>query len=243
MALEMQKLQKEHGFNPILGCLPMLAQIPVFLGLYHVLRSFKPDPGRLRAAAAVSGAQPVVGQLRVQRHRRRPLPGCQSVRRTHRRLHDTVQWLGRLHRIQPGRGHRGVASADAAGGYRHVLQQPGLGGTAESGGRGQPADRDDEQACAVRLPARCGCGADRFLPIAIIIYWVSNNIWTFGQQHYVFGRIEKEEEAKKEEALARRAANAPAPGAKPTKPKKGAPRGHQWLGCRVRRWPRRGCHR
>ena len=62
-----------------------------------------------------------------------------------------------------------------------------------------------------------------FLPIAIIIYWVSNNIWTFGQQHYVFGRIEKEEEAKKEEALARRAANAPAPGAKPTKPKKGAP--------------------
>ncbi|HEU4360021.1 MAG TPA: membrane protein insertase YidC, partial [Mycobacterium sp.] len=40
MALEMQKLQREHGFNPILGCLPMLAQIPVFLGLFHVLRSF-----------------------------------------------------------------------------------------------------------------------------------------------------------------------------------------------------------
>lgn len=40
MALEMQKLQREHGFNPILGCLPMLAQIPVFLGLYHVLMSF-----------------------------------------------------------------------------------------------------------------------------------------------------------------------------------------------------------
>ena len=40
MALEMQKLQREHGFNPILGCLPMLAQLPVFLGLYHVLRCF-----------------------------------------------------------------------------------------------------------------------------------------------------------------------------------------------------------
>src|ERR1700744_801205 len=40
MALEMQKLQREHGFNPILGCLPMLAQIPVFIGLFHVLRSF-----------------------------------------------------------------------------------------------------------------------------------------------------------------------------------------------------------
>src|SRR6201989_245549 len=40
MAMEMQKLQKEHGFNPILGCLPMLAQVPLFLGVYHVLRSF-----------------------------------------------------------------------------------------------------------------------------------------------------------------------------------------------------------
>ena len=36
-----------------------------------------------------------------------------------------------------------------------------------------------------------------FLPLAIILYWVANNIWTFGQQHYVFGKIEKEEEAKK----------------------------------------------
>src|SRR6185312_10239221 len=47
-----------------------------------------------------------------------------------------------------------------------------------------------------------------FLPLAIIIYWLSNNIWTYGQQHYVFGMIEKEEEAKKAEALERRSANA-----------------------------------
>ncbi|HLS78537.1 MAG TPA: membrane protein insertase YidC, partial [Nocardia sp.] len=40
MALEMQKLQKENGFNPLMGCLPILAQVPVFLGLFHVLRSF-----------------------------------------------------------------------------------------------------------------------------------------------------------------------------------------------------------
>jgi YidC/Oxa1 family membrane protein insertase len=62
-----------------------------------------------------------------------------------------------------------------------------------------------------------------FLPIAIIIYWVSNNIWTFGQQHLVFGKIEKEEEAQKQEELVRRSANAPAPGAKPQKGRKGVP--------------------
>ena len=54
-----------------------------------------------------------------------------------------------------------------------------------------------------------------FLPLAIILYWFANNIWTFGQQHYVFGMIEREDEAKKHEAIERRAANAPAPGAKP----------------------------
>ena len=60
-----------------------------------------------------------------------------------------------------------------------------------------------------------------FLPLAIILYWFANNIWTFGQQHYVFGRIEKEEEAKKLEAMERRAANAPPPGAKPKRARKG----------------------
>ena len=47
-----------------------------------------------------------------------------------------------------------------------------------------------------------------FLPLAIILYWFANNIWTFGQQHYVFGKIEKEEEAKKRRRMERRAANA-----------------------------------
>ncbi|HWS94335.1 MAG TPA: YidC/Oxa1 family membrane protein insertase, partial [Mycobacterium sp.] len=62
-----------------------------------------------------------------------------------------------------------------------------------------------------------------FLPLAIILYWFSNNIWTFGQQHYVFGMIEKEEEAKRQEAIQRRAANAPAPGAKPKRNPKAGP--------------------
>jgi YidC/Oxa1 family membrane protein insertase len=34
---QLRKLQEE-GYNPFAGCLPMSVQIPVFLGLYHVLR-------------------------------------------------------------------------------------------------------------------------------------------------------------------------------------------------------------
>lgn len=44
-ALEMRKLQKEMGVNPLASCLPMLVQIPIFIGLFHVLRSFNRTGG------------------------------------------------------------------------------------------------------------------------------------------------------------------------------------------------------
>src|SRR3546814_9592540 len=63
-----------------------------------------------------------------------------------------------------------------------------------------------------------------FLPIAILLYWVSNNIWTYGQQHLVFHKIDAEEEAKKQEAITRRNDNSPKPGARPDhSKKKGSP--------------------
>lgn len=34
---EVSKLYKEHGVNPLAGCLPLLLQIPVFISLYQVL--------------------------------------------------------------------------------------------------------------------------------------------------------------------------------------------------------------
>ena len=36
---EMMALYKKHGVNPMGGCLPMLIQLPVFLGLYNALNN------------------------------------------------------------------------------------------------------------------------------------------------------------------------------------------------------------
>lgn len=44
-AKEMQALYADAGVNPLAGCLPLLVQIPVFLGLYYVLLNFSP-PGK-----------------------------------------------------------------------------------------------------------------------------------------------------------------------------------------------------
>jgi YidC/Oxa1 family membrane protein insertase len=42
---QMMKFQQEEGFNPLAGCLPMFLQIPVFIGLYHVLRHLSNSVG------------------------------------------------------------------------------------------------------------------------------------------------------------------------------------------------------
>ena len=47
---QMMKLQQEEGFNPLTGCLPMFLQIPVFLGLYHVLRHLSNSSPRSRGS-------------------------------------------------------------------------------------------------------------------------------------------------------------------------------------------------
>jgi YidC/Oxa1 family membrane protein insertase len=46
---ELMKFYREHNINPAASCLPLAAQIPVFIGLYYTLRAFakNPPPGNL----------------------------------------------------------------------------------------------------------------------------------------------------------------------------------------------------
>src|SRR5581483_6370975 len=40
---EMMKLYREHGANPLSGCLPLIVQMPVFFALFHTLNGFHPQ--------------------------------------------------------------------------------------------------------------------------------------------------------------------------------------------------------
>ncbi|HEY7054499.1 MAG TPA: membrane protein insertase YidC [Mycobacterium sp.] len=223
LALEMQKLQREHGVNPVLGCLPMLAQIPVFLGLYHVLMSFNRTQhgiGRLglsveenRSLGNYVFSAKDVGNFLDANFFGAPI----GASMTQQSGLDAFTHFDRVAVIAVG-----VPLMVLAGIATHMNSRASVA-------RQSPeAAANPQTAIMNRLalyifPLGVVVGGP-FLPLAIILYWFSNNIWTFGQQHYVFGMIAKEEEAKKEEAIARRAANAPAPGAKPTRPpKKPAP--------------------
>jgi YidC/Oxa1 family membrane protein insertase len=215
MALEMQKLQREHGFNPILGCLPMLAQIPVFLGLYHVLRCFN------RTSTGI-------GQLGLSPERNRELGNYVFSVADVGHFLDANLFGAPLGATMTQRGASLAAFSEfsrpavVAVGFPVMI----LAGVATyfnsraSVARQSPEAAANPQTAMMNklalyvFPLGVVVGGP-FLPLAIIFYWFANNIWTFGQQHYVFGMIEKEEEEKKREALERRAANAPAPGAKP----------------------------
>jgi len=222
MALEMQKLQREHGFNPILGCLPMLAQIPVFLGLYHVLRSFnRTQSGFGMRAMSVDANRATpnyifsakdVGHFLDANLFGAPIGASMTQRGGLEAFTDHGAFS------RPAVIAVGVPVMILAGIATYFNSRASVARQSPEAAANPQTAMMNKLALYV-FPLGVVVGGP-FLPLAIILYWFSNNIWTFGQQHYVFGMIEKEDEAKKQEAIARRAANAPAPGAKPKRPTK-----------------------
>jgi YidC/Oxa1 family membrane protein insertase len=222
LALEMQKLQREHGFNPILGCLPMLAQIPVFLGLYHVLRSFNRTTGGIGLQQMSVAQNKLIGNyffdpIDVQHFLRANLFGAPiGASMTQRGGLDAFEHFDRTAVILVGVPVMFLAGAATYFNSRASVARQ----SPEAAANPQTAMMN--KLALYFFPLGVVVGGP-FLPLAIILYWFANNIWTFGQQHYVFGMIEKEDEAKKQETLQRRAANAPAPGVKPKRSAKTAP--------------------
>jgi YidC/Oxa1 family membrane protein insertase len=214
MALEMQKLQREHGFNPILGCLPMLAQIPVFLGLYHVLRSFNRTTGGFgqphmsvaqnRATGNYVFSPADVGHFLDANLWGAPIGAFMTQ---HAGL-DAFTHFSRPAVIAVGAPVMILAGIATYFNSRASVARQ----SPEAAANPQTAMMNKLALYVFPLGVVVG---GPFLPLAIILYWFSNNIWTFAQQHYVFGMIEKEDEAKRQEVIQRRASNAPAPGAKP----------------------------
>lgn len=227
-ALELQKLQREHGFNPVLGCLPMLLQIPVFIGLYHVLHSFN------RTAGGFGRVNLSVEETRTIPNYFFPAEDVQSfldARFFGAPLSSYITgaeraWTAFMPLGEPINFTRGniiwvaiplmLISSIAT----HMNSRASIA-------RQSPESLDNPQTAIMNklalyvFPLGVLVGG-LFLPIAILIYFVANNIWTYFQQHVVFGKMSREEEAKKQEQVAKAAANAPKPGQRPKRKAGGA---------------------
>jgi YidC/Oxa1 family membrane protein insertase len=205
-AQEMQKLQREHGVNPLGGCLPMVLQIPVFLGLNHVLRSFRP------------------GTSEVYFFKAGDVHSYLDAKLFDAHLGDAVLGVGSLGG-SPG-WHWGVAPVAiplmiAAAIATHftarlsVQRQAALGTPAT----GQTAMMNKLTLYIFPLGVLIFGGG---FPVGLLLYWLSNNGWTLAQQHFVFKRMDREDEVQKEQAVQTRQALAPKPGQKPVVKRRGA---------------------
>ena len=207
LAQEMQKLQSEHGVNPLGGCLPILIQIPVFIGLFHVLREFK--PGKTSNYFFSAGE--------VQSFLQADLFGTKlSAYIT--LAQDQLAALGttRVATAIVAIPFMIVASIATHITARHSVERQSAAAAAN------PQAAIMNKLTLYIFPIGVLVGGP-FFPIAILIYWLSNNLWTLGQQWIVYRKIDEEETAKKEEAVAQRQALAPRPGQKPVTPKKRKP--------------------
>ena len=213
MAAEMQKLQSQHGVNPLGGCLPVLVQIPVFIGLFQVLRSFNRDfltpEQNEQIGNYVFSAADVRSFLDADLF---GVPLSSYITESA----ELLARYGDLSRWQIAAV--AVPLTIVAGILTHLTAK-------HSVQRQNPAQAANPQAELMNklmvylFPLGVVAGGP-FFPVAILIYWLSNNLWTLAQQRWVYSRIDVEEAEKKETAIAQRQSLAPRPGQKPVRPKK-----------------------
>ncbi|WP_127784539.1 membrane protein insertase YidC [Rhodococcus sp. X156] len=225
LALEMQKLQKEHGFNPVAGCLPVLLQAPVFIGLFHVLRSFN-RTGSQAQIPFLSPTEPMSVEQNAQTANY--VFSADEVRSfLDAKLFGAPlsSFLTQTDAQLEAFGDVNKVAIAAVAIPLMVIAAVATHFTARASvARQSAAAAANPQSAMMNklvlwvFPLFVLVGGP-FLPVAILIYWLSNNAWTLVQQHYVFGKIAAEDEAKKREAIERRGSNAPRPGARPNKPK------------------------
>lgn len=189
LSQEMQKLQLEQGFNPVSGCLPMLVQIPVFLGLFQVLNGFRP------------GAQGnfVFNAADVSSFVRADLFGAKLSNT----ISQSPEQLAAFETNRTAMLMVGVPLMIAAAIATHFTARHSVERqTADAVANPNAATMNQLTMWGFPMFAIIG---GPFLPLAILIYWLTNNFWTLGQQRVVYRKIDRAE------ALA--AANPPA---KPT---------------------------
>jgi YidC/Oxa1 family membrane protein insertase len=207
LAAEMQKLQSQQGVNPLGGCLPVLVQVPVFIGLFHVLREFK--PGKTENY--------IFGAREVESFNEASLFGAKLGAW----VTQGAEELARLGTSIPQMLVVMIPLMIAAGVFTHITARHSVARQTEAQ-LANPQSAIMNKLMLYVFPIGVVVGAP-FLPLAVLLYWVANNLWTLGQQYVVYRRIDAEESEKKAQVVAERQARAPKPGQKPVRPE-AAPR-------------------
>jgi YidC/Oxa1 family membrane protein insertase len=210
MQRQMMAFQQEHGFNPVAGCLPMFAQLPVFYALYHTLRhlansvyscdhalkdthlslyGFTPTETCNAAKSNLFGA-PLAGRLTDSQHQIQALGGTQGT---------TVSVILVLVLI----------SATATFMTQRLVRA------------GNPVTAEGTAATVQRLMMYLiplgTLGSGLFFPLGVLLYWFTSNTWTMCQQLYI-NKFHPHEDKLKPPVGELGKTLAPPPGKRPVRP-------------------------
>lgn len=174
---EMMKLQKEEGFNPVGGCLPMVLQIPVFIGLFHTLRHL---------ANSANAGYPV-SQLTLY-----GFTATQTTEGGHARLfnaplaasfHDTSALIRTLGG-DPTTTRFVILPLLIISALATFLTQRLVMNNATTAPVGQAATIQRAMLYVVPLGVMAS-GLIFNFPLGVLLYWFTSNLWTLGQQLYI----------------------------------------------------------
>jgi YidC/Oxa1 family membrane protein insertase len=186
MQRQMMKLQQEQGFNPLSGCLPMFLQIPIFIGLYHVLRHLS---NSVVIADRIQNHQPVTAK---QLHLLKLYTFSQddTISAAKARLFN-APLAGRLtdtsKQIQALGGN--VNSTHAVILVLVVISAAATYLTQRLVRSGTTVVPEGTAATIQKLmlyviPVMT-LGSGLFFPLGVLVYWFTSNTWTMAQQFYI----------------------------------------------------------
>jgi YidC/Oxa1 family membrane protein insertase len=168
---ETMKLYKDNGANPLAGCLPVAAQLPVFFALFGVLRAISEDEPKYGLTPAV-----VASAQKAQ------IFGVTMADRLFSSIHPPTLFplsaAGRLVIII-------TVLISATTTFLTVRQSTKRGMTPQMTPDNPMASSQKYMAYIVPVFALSGL----YWQFGLVLYWVTTNVWTLGQQHVLFKRF------------------------------------------------------
>jgi YidC/Oxa1 family membrane protein insertase len=167
---ETMRLYKEAGVNPLGGCLPLLAQMPIFFALFSVLRAI--------AGWHVGLPSPYGMPISV-------VKSAQQANILGAHISDKVLFTGTMH--VPLEAKIVILCAVAisvATTFMTVRQSTKRGMTPQMTPDNPMAASQKYMAYIVPFFALSGL----YWAFGLVLYWVTTNVWTLGQQYVLFKR-------------------------------------------------------
>lgn len=179
---EMMALWKEHGANPLSGCLPLLLQIPIFISLFHTLREIKPlsgcDPNTLACYKAAPGF--TQAHIFSAAHARIfSVPISASFTSSTAFLHD-------LGGSQTATRVLCLLLTVLMGATTFITQRQLM---ARSGPAANSQMAQQQKILLYVFPLVFLLYGFKF-PIGVLLYWLTTNVWSMVQQRFVIRRME-----------------------------------------------------